>query len=75
MNWLDGWCIAEMEGVFGEALSQGNAPHQSGWLKVLAELKQTPHCEGLALKVQSILQKFSSQNLFKLLAICISTNN
>lgn len=61
MNWLNGWCMAGMEGVFGEGLSQGNAPHQSAWLKVLAGLKQTPHCEGLALKAQSTFQQSSSQ--------------
>lgn len=32
------------------SLSQGNAPHQSAWLKVLAGAKQTQHCEGPGLK-------------------------
>ena len=36
-----GWCMAGMEVVFGEGLSQGNAPHQSAWLKLLAGAKQT----------------------------------
>lgn len=63
MNWLNGWCMAGMEGVFGEGLSQGNAPHQSAWLKVLAGLKQTLHCEGLALKAQSTFQQSNSRGL------------
>lgn len=65
MNWLNGWCMAGMEGVFGEGLSQGNAPHQSAWLKVLAGPKQTQHCEGLALKAQSAVWKYNKQTLWR----------
>lgn len=52
INGLNGWCMAGRERVFGETLSQGNAPHQSAWFKILARPKQTQHCEGLALKAQ-----------------------
>lgn len=69
MNWLKGWCMAGMEEVFGEGLSQGNAPHQSAWLKVLAGLKQTQHCEGSALKAQphflEVLHQISMEKLLR----------
>lgn len=38
--------MAGMHGVFKEALSQGNAAHQSAWLMVLPEPDQTQHCKG-----------------------------